>query len=192
MKPHDFSPGAPERPRKKRRRHPSQGMKPLADLVPNALPRTQPAHAKLARLVALWERSVPPRVAREVVPVRFRDGVLHLHTRSSVWAQEVSLMGPKLVEHMRARDPHMPVQKLAPRVGPMPERVPIEPEPAPLAITPLALSELPAEVRAALEKISDADLRRSLTDAACVALAPVPENAATQIKKGRTRAYHQA
>lgn len=164
----------PERPRKKRRRHKSQGMAALAELVPSALPKTQPAHAKLARLVALWERSVPPRVAREVTPVRFRDGTLHLHARSSVWAQEVSLMGPRLVEHMRARDPRMPVQRLAPRVGPMPERTPVAPEPAPIAIVPLDPAELPAEIHAALADVADPALRASLLHAACAALAPVP------------------
>lgn len=174
-KKHDFSPGMPERPRKKRRRHKSQGMAPIAEIVPRALPATQPPHVKLARLTALWERSVPPRVAREVTPVRFRDGVLHLHTRNSVWAQEVSLLAPRLVEHMRARDPRMPVEKLAPRVGPMPERVPIEPEPPPLAVIPLDPSQLPANVRAALEEVQDAHFRQTLTEAACAALAPVPK-----------------
>jgi hypothetical protein len=148
-------------------------MASLAQLVPGALPSRQPEHAKLARLTALWERSVPPRVAREVVPVRFRDGVLHLHRRAAVWAQEVSLLAPRLVEHMRARDPRMPVQKLAPRVGPMPERMPVEPEPSPMAITPIDPRELPAEIRAALDEVADADLRRVLTEAACAALAPV-------------------
>jgi len=168
-------PEAPRKPRPRRRRHPSQGMASLAELVPGALPRHQPAHAKLARLTALWERSVPPRVAREVVPVRFRDGVLHLHTRVAVWAQEVSLLAPRLVEHMRAREPRMPVEKLAPRVGPMPERLPVEPEPAPLAITPIDPTELPEEIRAALAEVSDRDLRRALTEAACAALAPAPK-----------------
>lgn len=168
----------PERPRKKRRRHKSQGMATLAELVPGALPKTQPAHAKLARITALWERSVPPRVAREVAPVRFRDGTLHLHTRTAVWAQEVSLMGPKLVEHMRARDPRMPVERLAPRIGPMPERTPIEPEPAPLAVTPIDPSELPEPIRAALAAVRDPDVRRSLTELACAAHAPPPQAAA--------------
>ena len=117
---------------------------------------------------------MPPRVAREVVPVRYHDGVLYLHTRVSVWAQEVSLLAPRLIEHMRARDPRMPVQKLAPRVGPLPERVPVEPEPAPLAVTPIDPKALPAEIRAELAMISDEGLRRALTEAACAALAPPP------------------
>jgi hypothetical protein len=165
----------PNRPRKKRRRHPSQGMKQIGELVPGALPRTQPPHAKLARLTALWERSVPPRVAREVTPIRFRDGTLHLHARSSVWAQEVSLLGPRLIEHMRARDPRMPVERLQPRVGPLPERVPVEPEPAPLAVTPLDPSQLPSEITRALTDVADVDVRRSLLELACVALAPPPK-----------------
>lgn len=149
-------------------------MATLAELVPRAMPSKEPAHAKLARLTALWERSVPPRVAKEVVPVRFRDGTLHLHTRTSVWAQEVSLLGPRLLEHMRARDPRMPVQKLAPRVGPLPERIPVEPEPPPPPITPLDPSALPAPLRAALSEVGDDDLRRALMEAACAALAPIP------------------
>lgn len=149
-------------------------MASLAELVPRAMPSKEPAHAKLARLTALWERSVPPRVAREVVPVRFRDGTLHLHARTSVWAQEVSLLAPRLMEHMRARDPRMGVERLAPRVGPLPERVPVEPEPPPVAVTPLDPSSLPAPLRTALAAVSDAELRRALTEAACAALAPIP------------------
>lgn len=164
---------APPRPRRRRKRHPSQGMKSLAELVPAAMPKNEPASARLARLVALWERSVPPRVAREVTPVRFRDGTLHLHARTSVWAQEVSLLGPRLIEHMRARDPRMPVARLAPRVGPMPDRVPVEPEPPPVAVTPLRPTELPSEIRSALAAVADAELRAALEHAACAALAPV-------------------
>jgi hypothetical protein len=171
--------GAPDKkPFRKRRRHPSQGMATLAELVPGAMPKNLPAHAKLARLVALWERSVPPRVAREVTPVRFRDGTLHLHARAAVWAQEVSLLGPKLVEHMRARDPRMPVQRLAPRVGPMPDREPVEPDPVPIAVRPLDPKQLPESIRAALAAVGDEALRQSLTDAACAALAPAPKRLA--------------
>lgn len=168
-----MTPGSDEkrRPFRRRKRHKSQGMKSLAELVPGAMPKNQPAHAKLARLIALWERSVPPRVAREVTPVRYRDGTLHLHARAAVWAQEVSLLSTRLIEHMRSRDPRMPVTKLAPRVGPMPERVPVEPEPPPRGVVPIDPAKLPEEIRVALAKVEDAQLRKSLMDAACAALA---------------------
>ena len=162
-----------ERPPPRRKRHKNQGLASLGELVPRALPRNAPPEAKLARVVALWERSVPHRVATNVTPVRLRGDTIFLHTRSSVWAQEVSLLAPQLLEHVRARAPNLPFKKLAARVGPMPERRPVEEE-VPVKVIPLAPEALPDEVKASLTRIADPELRATLTAAACSTLAPRP------------------
>ena len=132
-----------------RKRSKQQGMATIAELVPRALPKKQPEEARLAKMIALWERSVPRRVALNVTPVRVRGNTLYLHTTAAVWAQEVSLIAPTLIAHMRSRDPTLTLTSLVPRMGPMPLRVPVEIE-APDVIKPLRPEELPAEVRASL------------------------------------------
>jgi hypothetical protein len=146
-------------------------MASLAELVPRAMPKNEPAVARLARLVALWEKSVPHRVALEVTPVRTFGDTLFLHASSAVWAQQVSLLAPQLLASMRARDPKLGIARLAPRVGRMPPRLPVAPEPAPVVVPPLPVERLPADVRDALAKVADESLRASLTQAACSALA---------------------
>lgn len=153
-----------------RKRNKQQGMSTIAELVPRALPKKQPEEARLAKMVALWERSVPRRVALNVTPVRVRGTTLWLHTTASVWAQEVSLLGPQLIAHMRSREPGLSIQTLAPRVGPMPLRVPVEAEEKHI-VKPLRVDQLPEEVRASLGTIPDETLRASMTKAACAMLA---------------------
>ncbi len=153
-----------------RKRSKQQGMATIAELVPRALPRRQPEAARLAKLTALWERSVPRRVALNVAPIRVRGQTLFLHTTASVWAQEVSLLGPQLLAHMRARDPALSITSLAPRVGPMPLRVPVEMD-EPVVPKPLRVEDLPPEVRASLLTVPDPALRETMTRAACALLA---------------------
>ncbi len=153
-----------------RKRSKQQGMATIAELVPRALPKKQPEEARLAKMVALWERSVPRRVALNVTPVRVRGTTMYLHTTASVWAQEVSLLAPTLIAHMRAREPGLAIQTLAPRAGPMPLRVPVEIE-AKDVVKPLRPEELPEGMRASLLTVPDEALRESMTRAACAMLA---------------------
>jgi hypothetical protein len=153
-----------------RKRSKQQGMSRIAELVPKALPKKQPEEARLAKMIALWERSVPRRVALNVTPVRVRGQTLYLHTTASVWAQEVSLLAPQLIAHMRSREPTLSIHSLAPRMGPMPLRVPVEIEEKHI-VKPLRPDELPEEVRASLSTVPDEALREMMTKAACAMLA---------------------
>jgi predicted nucleic acid-binding Zn ribbon protein len=50
-----------------------------------------------------WPDAVGPVIAREASPTGERGGTLTITCRSSVWAQELDLMGPDLVAKLNAR-----------------------------------------------------------------------------------------
>lgn len=52
----------------------------------------------LARVQQAWPSSVGAAVAREAEPVTVHRRTLTVACRSAVWAQELDLMGPELIE----------------------------------------------------------------------------------------------
>ncbi len=80
-----------------RRRAPRALGVAIGDLREQLAPRTL-----LARVQAAWPASVGEAIAREAAPVRERDGVIEVACRSSVWAQELELMGPDLTARLNA------------------------------------------------------------------------------------------
>jgi predicted nucleic acid-binding Zn ribbon protein len=44
-------------------------------------------------------------IAREATPVSERDGVVTVACRSATWAQELDLLGARLIEQVRAKLP---------------------------------------------------------------------------------------
>ncbi|MEA2272816.1 MAG: hypothetical protein QOI98_1524 [Solirubrobacteraceae bacterium] len=52
----------------------------------------------LARIQRVWGDAVGPVIAAEATPVGEREGELTIACRAAVWAQELDLMGPQLVE----------------------------------------------------------------------------------------------
>jgi predicted nucleic acid-binding Zn ribbon protein len=56
----------------------------------------------LARVQACWVNAVGEMVSTEARPVSERDGVVIVACRSSVWAQELELLGPDLLEKVSA------------------------------------------------------------------------------------------
>jgi predicted nucleic acid-binding Zn ribbon protein len=54
----------------------------------------------LADVQRVWPAAVGAGVAREATPAAERGGVLTVVCRSSVWAQELDLMGPELVARL--------------------------------------------------------------------------------------------
>jgi predicted nucleic acid-binding Zn ribbon protein len=56
----------------------------------------------LARVQGCWADAVGELVSTEAQPVSERDGVVSVACRSSVWAQELELLGPDLVEKLNA------------------------------------------------------------------------------------------
>lgn len=56
----------------------------------------------LARVQGCWAESVGEVVSSEAQPVSERDGVVTVACKSSVWAQELELLGPELLEKVNA------------------------------------------------------------------------------------------
>jgi predicted nucleic acid-binding Zn ribbon protein len=76
----------------------------------------------LARVQGCWSDAVGETIGAEAQPVGERDGTVVVACSSSVWAQELELLAPELVERLnatlgaRAEDPR-PVRALRCRVG---------------------------------------------------------------------------
>ena len=57
----------------------------------------------MPRIVAAWRGAVGDEVARNAWPARVaRDGTLHVHTSSSVWAFELGQLAPRILEQLAA------------------------------------------------------------------------------------------
>jgi predicted nucleic acid-binding Zn ribbon protein len=56
----------------------------------------------LARVQGRWAEAVGELVSSEAQPVSERDGVVTVACKSSVWAQELELLGPDLLDKLNA------------------------------------------------------------------------------------------
>ena len=56
----------------------------------------------LAEVQRVWPEVAGAAIAREATPTTERGGTLTIACRSSVWAQELDLMGPDLVARLNA------------------------------------------------------------------------------------------
>jgi predicted nucleic acid-binding Zn ribbon protein len=81
-----------------RRRAPRPLAAALAGLTDQLAPRTT-----LGDVQRAWPEIVGPVVAKEATPTTEHGGTLTIACRSSVWAQELDLMAPELVERLNAR-----------------------------------------------------------------------------------------
>jgi predicted nucleic acid-binding Zn ribbon protein len=70
--------------------------RPLSMAIDALADRIAP-QTTLAEVQRVWPETVGAMVAREATPASERGGVLTIVCRSSVWAQELDLMGPELV-----------------------------------------------------------------------------------------------
>ena len=81
------------------------GPRPLAaalrETVAGAAPRTL-----LARVQACWEEAVGEAVAAEAAPLSERAGTVMVACRSAVWANELQLLAPELVERLNGALAH--------------------------------------------------------------------------------------
>ncbi len=75
--------------------------RPIALAVADLRERIAPA-TPLAAVQRAWPEAAGETIAREAEPVAERGGVVTLACRSAVWAQELDLMGPELVERLNA------------------------------------------------------------------------------------------
>ena len=84
----------------------------LAGLAGEVAPLTA-----LARVQAAWSRAVGDTIAAAARPTGERDGVLTVTCEASVWAHELELMGPEVVEAINATLGDSLVRELRCRTG---------------------------------------------------------------------------
>jgi predicted nucleic acid-binding Zn ribbon protein len=75
--------------------------RPLSFALERVTATLEPA-TTLARVQGCWAEAVGDVVSAEAQPVSERDGTVSVACRSSVWAQELELLGPELVEKVNA------------------------------------------------------------------------------------------
>jgi predicted nucleic acid-binding Zn ribbon protein len=75
--------------------------RPLAHALAGFTAGLAPA-TTLARVQACWREVLGDGLAGEAQPVSERDGVVTVACRSSVWAQELDMLAPDLVERVNA------------------------------------------------------------------------------------------
>ncbi len=71
----------------------------------------------LARVQQVWGQTLGARIAEAGSPVSEHDGVLTIVCADSVWAHELELMGPELVERLNAAVGAETIHKLRCRTG---------------------------------------------------------------------------
>lgn len=139
------------------------GIERLGGLIQRASSFSAPAEVDTSPMPFRdWEAAVGSRIAARARPLKLERGVLHVRAASSMWAQELSLLGDAITAQLRSRG--LPVQSLRFRVGkvepvarpPWREEVRPTPKEAPL----------PVEVRRELGKVADTELRDAIAKAA--------------------------
>jgi predicted nucleic acid-binding Zn ribbon protein len=58
--------------------------------------------ARVIRIADRWEEAVGSEVARHCEPTALRGDVLEVTADSSVWAQQLQLLGPEMLASLRA------------------------------------------------------------------------------------------
>jgi predicted nucleic acid-binding Zn ribbon protein len=75
--------------------------RPLSDAIAPLQASLAPA-TLLADVQRAWPRAAGEAIAREASPVAERGGVVTIACSASVWAQELDLMAPLLIEKLNA------------------------------------------------------------------------------------------
>ena len=73
----------------------------LADALQPLTARLEPV-GTLAAVQRCWSEVAGPAIAAHAQPVAERDGVLQVACAEAVWASELALMGPSLVDALNA------------------------------------------------------------------------------------------
>jgi hypothetical protein len=98
----------------------------LGDILTPALGKL--AGNEAARAYAAWARAVGEPVARGTRPKAFRRGQLTVECASSVWANELTYLGPQILRRMDEVAPGHPVERFRFVVGRLPESEPLPDE----------------------------------------------------------------
>jgi hypothetical protein len=143
------------------------------------------ARTREAIPAALWRDAVGARIAERAMPISLEDGVLLLRVPTSVWANELSLLGDEVCA--RLRDRGLDAREIRFRVGALP---PIDrPPERRIARAVPKQRVLPAELARVLAGVADPELRRAIESAAAANLAwqtvvrPAPQGPLTEAQR---------
>jgi predicted nucleic acid-binding Zn ribbon protein len=75
--------------------------RPLGEVLDAVVDRVEPA-TTLAMVQRAWAGAVGEAIASRASPVSERDGVVTVACESSIWAQELDLLGGQILEQLRA------------------------------------------------------------------------------------------
>ena len=79
-----------------------RGPRPVALALARVRDRWEP-DSLLAEVQRVWPVAVGPAIAGEAQPSAERGGVVTVSCSASVWAQELDLMGPAILERLNQR-----------------------------------------------------------------------------------------
>jgi hypothetical protein len=140
----------------------------VGDAVARELGRFGPATG-MAPVVESWAAAVGVEIARNAWPARIaRDGPLHVHTKDSIWAFELTSRAAEIRDRLGRHAP----PRLAFAAGPLPE--PDDPTSAPRKAARRPTAEDVAKADSLTRGIRDADLRKVVAKAAAASLARGP------------------
>lgn len=71
----------------------------------------------LAEVQSIWPKAVGPQIAEVTRVSEEREGTVYIECESSVWAQELEMMGPQLLEKIVPQMTSQAPEKLRFRVG---------------------------------------------------------------------------
>jgi hypothetical protein len=132
-------------------------------------------HGAMPRIVSVWPGVVGEEVARNAWPARVaRDGTLHVHTSSSVWAFELGQLAPRILEQLTAElREHAPASlRFAPGHLPEPALASSEATQCKPSSPP---PEAVAEATSLTRSIDDEELRETVAKAVALGLARAPD-----------------
>jgi hypothetical protein len=112
-----------------------------------------------------WRRTLGDRIAQRSEPESLRGTTLTILVASSVWAQELSLLAPEIIQ--RLQHAGICISELRWRVGKL--SAPTSPKAKTPKVVPLL--QLPAEIERSLNAVKDAELRDAIFQAAAHMLA---------------------
>jgi hypothetical protein len=130
-----------------------------------------PDGGDLAAIADAWPSLVGEQNARRSWPGRIgRDGTLHVHTADSVWAHQLAMLAPEILERLRKRlgaEASPAGLRFAP--GPLPAPAEVEPGARPRPVEPAPGDR--SEAASLTAGITDDELRELVARAAAASLA---------------------
>jgi hypothetical protein len=146
-----------------RRRRQLEAPEPL-EMVLDRAGENRFAKRQLPVPLALWRAAVGPRIADRARPIALERGVLVIKATTSVWANELSMLAPKILEKLAESLPNLAVKSLRFRVGPLDVVEGIQEKRTYRQVPPPAV--LSTEMERSLEKVEDDELRTLIASAA--------------------------